>query len=97
MITDDEERERRAMAQLMMTPTSNGEAPLPRRLGTRSMLPGTWVGRQVSVDYTDSGGKSAVSRAVLADWCPFGVIVRSGTDRLIIAWERIVLIELADN
>jgi hypothetical protein len=37
-------------AQYMTAPTSNGDKPLPRRVGRRSMLPSTWVSRSLRVE-----------------------------------------------
>jgi hypothetical protein len=37
-------------AQYMTAPTSKGDKPLPRRAGTRSMLPSTWVSRSLRVE-----------------------------------------------
>jgi hypothetical protein len=94
----DNEAKEKCMTQYMAAPATDGaQASIPRRVGTRSMLPSTWINREVTVDRTDAAGKSATTTAVLCDWCPFGPIVRTGSDRLIIAWEKISLIELTSD
>ncbi len=78
-------------------PTTNGDKALPRRVGTRSMLPSTWVGRSLHVEYTDASGKAATTTGTLADWCPCGPILLIAGARTILAWERLVLIELVGD
>ena len=97
MTTDEREKELKSVAELARTvPDSNG-ATFPRRVGTRSMLPTTWLGREVSVERTDAGGKFATTTGVLSDWCPAGPILRVGSARLIVSWETISLIELSGD
>ncbi len=85
------------LAVYMTAPTSNGEKPLPRRVGTRSMLPSTWISRSLRVEYTDASGKGATTEGVLCDWCPVGPVLLIAGARTILAWERMVLIELAGD
>ena len=48
----DEETERRFMTGMMTIPTTNGEALLPKR-APKGMLPSTWLGRELRVEYID--------------------------------------------
>jgi hypothetical protein len=41
---------------LYTVPKTNGEAPLPRRAGTRTMLPSSWISRAVKVEYVGAAG-----------------------------------------
>ena len=84
-------------AQYMTAPTSNGDKPLPRRVGTRSMLPTTWLGRTLTCEYTDASGRAATTEGVLLDWCPVGPVLLLAGARTVLAWERIVLVELVGD
>ena len=84
-------------AQYMVAPTTNGDKPLPRRVGTRSMLPTTWLGRGLRVEYTDADGRGVTTRGVLADWTPVGPVLLVAGARTILAWERIALAELQED
>ena len=81
----------------MTAPTTNGDAPLPRRLGTRSMLPSTWISRSLRVEYTDASGKAATTEGVLCDWFPVGPVLLIAGGRTIVGWDRLVLVELAGD
>ena len=81
----------------MTTPTTNGDKPLPRRVGTRSMLPSTWISRSLRVEYTDASGKAATTDGTLHDWCPVGMLVSIAGAKTLLAWERPVLVELQED
>jgi hypothetical protein len=85
-----------AYAVHMAAPT-NGDRPVPRRLGTRSMLPSTWLGRALRVEYVGADGKAVTTTGTLADWCPVGPILHIAGSRCAVAWERLVLIELSGD
>ena len=86
------------MAQLATTtPSSNGEAPLPRRAGTRGLLPSTWLGRTVRLEYADAAGRAAATEAVLLDWCGAGVLLNVAGAKTLLAWDRLVLCELVED
>jgi hypothetical protein len=42
---------------LYTVPKANGEAPLPRRAGTRTMLPSSWLARAVKIEYVGASGE----------------------------------------
>ena len=85
------------MAQMIQArPDANGEVHA-KRLGTRSMLPSTWVGRNLTIGYVDAGGKAASTNATLLDWCPVGPILLLAGARSILAWERLVTVELVED
>ncbi|MDP8951958.1 MAG: hypothetical protein M3N18_06940 [Actinomycetota bacterium] len=79
----------------MTAPTTNGDRPLPRRVGTRSMLPSTWISRSLRVEYVDASGRAATTTGTLLDWCPAGPILLLAGARTIVGWDRLVLVELA--
>ena len=82
---------------VVTTPSTNGDKPLPRRIGTRSMLPSTWISRSLRVEYTDASGKAATTEGVLLDWCLAGPILLLAGARTVLASERIVLVELTGD
>ena len=85
------------VAQYMTAPTANGDRPVARRVGTRSMLPSTWISRSLRVEYVDASGKAATTDGVLLDWCPVGPVLLLAGARTILAWDRVVLVELAGD
>ncbi len=48
------------------------DAPLPKRNGHKGMLPSTWLGRELRVEYEGSEGRASVASGVLLDWFPAG-------------------------
>ena len=82
---------------VVTTPSTNGDKPLPRRIGTRSMLPSTWVGRSLHVEYVGADGRAATTTGTLADWCPVGPVLIISGARTIVGWDRLVLVELAGD
>ncbi len=85
------------LAAYMTAPTSNGDRPLPRRIGTRSMLPSTWVSRSLRVEYVAADDHAATTDAVLLDWCPVGMLVLIGGAKTLLGWDRLVLAELQED
>ena len=86
------------MAELARTvPTTNGEAPLPRRAGQRGLLPSTWLGRSLRVEYTDASGKAAATDGILLDWCGAGPLVNLAGAKTLLSWDRLVLAELVED
>ena len=67
---------------------------LPRRNGQRSMIPSTWVGRSLRIEYTDAYGKGQKTSATLLDWTPVGMVLDTYGAKAIIPWERLAWIEL---
>jgi hypothetical protein len=49
-----------------------------------------------NVKYVTADGKGATSEGTLLDWCPTGPILLLAGARTILAWERLVLVELVD-
>ncbi len=62
-----------------------------------NMLPSTWISRSLRVEYTDASGRAAATEGVLLDWCPVGPILLLAGARAVLAWERIVLVELTGD
>lgn len=85
------------MSQMATTkPSSNGEAPLPRR-GPKGLLPSIWTGHSVRVEYMDGSGAATMTGAML-EYFPFGPVMRSSEGgKFALSWERISLIELVGD
>ena len=85
------------MGVYMTAPTTNGDLSLPRRNGPRSMVPGTWLGRDVRLEYVGADGKGRETSATLLDWCPTGLLVSVAGAKTLLWWERLVLCELVEG
>jgi hypothetical protein len=83
--------------ELLVSPDIGGRTALPRRNGPRGLLPTSWTGRAVHVQYRDAFGAGQETSATLLDWCRLGVVVNIGGARTILAWDRIALLELAGD
>jgi hypothetical protein len=82
----------------MTKPGGGMEAPLPKRQGARTMVPLSWLGREVSVDYSNGRGHDVSSvRGTLLDYCPLGLVLTLKGARTIIAFDRLVLVELVES
>jgi hypothetical protein len=85
------------MSELVTRPSTNGEAPLPRRT-PRGLLPGTWTGHTVKVEYTGADGLSATTTGALLEFFPFGPVLKSAQgDKFALNWDAIRLVELVED
>jgi hypothetical protein len=84
-------------AYMTTPPMNNGDKPVARRIGTRTMLPSTWVTRSLRIEYTDASGRAATTQGTLLDWCPVGPILHLAGSKTIISWDRLILVELAGD
>lgn len=82
---------------LYTVPKTNGDTPLPRKAGTRTMLPSSWISRAVKIEYVGAGGEMQQTSATLLDWCGMGPVFNLGGARTVVGWDRLVLCELADD
>ena len=82
--------------QAMTAPDVNGTPSLPKRNGARGMLPSTWMGRSLRVEYVDAYGGGQETSGVLLDWCPAGPVFNVRGARTLIAWDRLCLAELVE-
>ena len=81
----------------MTAPTTNGDKPLPRRVGARTMLPSTLIDRTLRVEYIGADGKGKESTATFLDWTPVGLLLNIAGAKTLLAWERLVLCELQED
>ncbi len=84
-------------ADLYTVPKTNGEAPLPRKAGTRTMLPSSWISRAVKIEYVGAGGDMQATTATLLDWCGMGPVFNLGGARTVGGWDRLAVIELQED
>ena len=85
------------MSELTTTPGSNGEPVLPRRT-PRGLLPSTWTGRTLKVEYVGGDGLSATTSGCLLELMPFGPILKSSAgDKFALSWDAIRLVELKED
>ena len=85
------------MTEYMTAPTTNGDKPLPRRAGTRGMVPSTWISHELRLEYVGADGKARESTGTLLDWCPVGLLVSVGGAKTLLPWERLALCELVEG
>ncbi len=82
---------------LYTVPKTNGDAPLPRRAGTRTMLPSTWISRGVRLEYVGAGGQLQQTSATLLDWCGMGPVFNIAGARTVVGWDRLAVVELVED
>ena len=74
--------------EAMAKPDKNGTPTLPRRAAPKGMMPSTWVGRSVDVQYSDGYGPGQESSGTLLDLYPAGLIMSIAGTKTLIAWDR---------
>jgi hypothetical protein len=84
-------------AVYMTAPTTNGDAPLPRRGGYKGLMPSTWLERTLRVEYTGPMGEMRETTATLLDLYPAGPILNIAGAKTLLCWERLVLCELVED
>jgi hypothetical protein len=86
------------ISEAMVTPDgSTGSRMLPKRSGTRGMVPSTWLGCSALIEYRAADGSAVSTSATLLDWCGLGLIINSKGARTLIAWDALKLIELGSG
>lgn len=81
----------------MTTPGGFGDAPLPKRNGSRSLLPSTWLGRACRVGYVGIDGIGIETSGTLLDWCGTGPVFNLAGGRVLVAWDRLAMLELTSD
>jgi hypothetical protein len=70
---------------------------LHNRGGPKGMLPSTWMGRSLRVEYVDAYRGGRETSGVLLDWCPTVLVLNVRGARTLIAWDRLCLCALAEG
>jgi hypothetical protein len=76
---------------VVITPDSR---VFPKRNSHRGMLPATWTGRTLRLEYADANGRGQKASGTLLDWTPVGPVLNLHRAKTVIGWGRIVLYEL---
>jgi hypothetical protein len=83
---------------LYTAPKTNGDAPLPRRAGARTMLPLSWISRAVKIEYVGAAGEMQETSTTFLDWCGMGPVFNLvGGARTVVGWDRLVVCELVGD
>jgi hypothetical protein len=61
------------------------------------MVPSTWLGRSVRIGYVDISGQGVETSGTLLDWCGTGPVFNLAGGRVLVAWDRLVTLELASD
>jgi hypothetical protein len=78
----------------MTAPVDNGHKTLPRRT-PKGLLPSTWVGRAVRVEY-EFAGEGRTTTGAFCDLFPVGPVLRENTGAYLklLSWDAIGVVEL---
>jgi hypothetical protein len=71
--------------------------PLPKRGGPKGMMPSTWTGRGVRVEYRDASGRGQTMSGKLLDTFPVGIVVGVNGCRQLFSWDALVSCELDEG
>ena len=82
------------ITEAMTAPDRNGRPALPRRNGSKGIIPTSWQGRTIRVAYIDVDGVGQETSATLLDSFPFGPVLNIAGSRTLVSWDAIRLIEL---
>jgi len=77
--------------------TARVATPEPQRTGPKGMVPSTWIGRSLRVEYTDAFGSGRETSGMYLDWAAAGIIMNVHGARTLLAWDRIVVVELVED
>jgi hypothetical protein len=76
---------------------TNGDAPLPRKVDTRIILPSTWIIRAAKIEYVGAAGEPQETAAACLDWCGMGPEFNLGGAITVVGWDRLALCELVED
>jgi hypothetical protein len=65
--------------------------------GSVPALPGTWIGRNVRVEYVGAEEMPRETGAVLLDTCGIGLVLGIAGARTIVTWPALRLLELVEE
>jgi hypothetical protein len=83
--------------EAMTRPDVNGTPALPKRAAPKGLLPSTWLGRSLRIEYVDAYGGGQETRGTLLDFYPAGPVLHVAGAKTLICWERLVLCELVED
>jgi hypothetical protein len=77
--------------------TPDGTPALPKRGGSKGLLPSTWLERTLRISYVDCYGSGQESSGTLLDLYPAGPVLNIGGAKTLISWDRLALCELVED
>jgi hypothetical protein len=83
--------------EAMTKPNVNGAPSLPKRNAPKGMLPSTWLARTLRVQYLDAYGDGQETSGTLLDYFPAGPILDIRGAKTLISWDRLAVVELAED
>jgi hypothetical protein len=72
------------------------DVPATPRGGPKTLLPSSWTGRSVKIEYRSADGYAGTISGKLLDLYPAGPVIGTNGTRCVLAWDAIVLTELQD-
>jgi hypothetical protein len=85
------------MEEVLTAPDLSGRTALPKRGGPRSLLPLSWVGRSVRLEYVDAWGAAQRTSGMLLDFGPTRPILNIRGGRTLLTLDCIRLVELVGD
>jgi hypothetical protein len=85
------------ITQAMTRPTVEGSTQLPKRNGAKSLLPLSWVGRTIRVEYRGADGRERNTSGMLLDLYPTGLLIGIKSARTLLSWDAVVVVELIED
>ena len=80
----------------MSAPDANGHIHA-KRVGTRGLLPSTWLERTLRISYVDAHGTSTETSGTLLDFYPFGMVVNIKGAKTCLSWDAVRVVELVED
>ena len=73
------------------------DIPAARRNGTKDMLPSSWTGRALRLEYMNGTGEPHSTTAVLLDIFPFGPVMNIAGAKTLLSWDCLIMLELVED
>ena len=82
--------------EAMSKPGANGRHVHVKRTGPKGLQPSTWLSRALRLEYVVCG-QLRETPGTLLDVYPAGPVLNAGSDRTLIAWETVAVVELVED
>jgi hypothetical protein len=86
------------VSELTTKPIGNGEAlPLPRRTPS-GLIPRSWLGSTLKLDFIGPDGTAATTSGAYVEQHGFGPVLKSALgDKFCLSWDRLVQVQLVED
>jgi hypothetical protein len=84
-------------AVYITAPDKNETPALPKRNGTRGLLPSTWLERTLRLLYVDAFGVAIETSGILLDLYPFGMVMNIKGAKTCLSWDVVRVVELVED